>query len=104
MIPRLVSLLALFALVSPAQLTTDQRIADFRNMADLYARRYAAIDCPVLMLVGALSPEHPMQDASRALAQVLPDVRVETIPGHAHLAMRDAPEFVAHVIAGFLED
>jgi hypothetical protein len=26
-----------------AQLTTDQRMADFRNLADLYARRYAAI-------------------------------------------------------------
>ena len=65
--------------------------------------RYAAIACPVLMLVGALSPEHPMQDASRALAQILPDVRVETIPGNGHLAMRDAPEFVAHVIEGFLE-
>ena len=44
MIPRLISLLALFALVSPAQLTSDQRLADFRNMADLYARRYAAIE------------------------------------------------------------
>jgi pimeloyl-ACP methyl ester carboxylesterase len=65
--------------------------------------RYAAILCPVLMLVGALSPEHPLQDASRALAQVLPDVGVELIPGHGHMAMRDAPEFVAHLIAGFLE-
>jgi pimeloyl-ACP methyl ester carboxylesterase len=66
--------------------------------------RYASIACPVLMLVGALSPEHPMQDASRALAEALPDVRVETIPGHGHMAMRDAPEFVAHLIAGFLDD
>jgi pimeloyl-ACP methyl ester carboxylesterase len=66
--------------------------------------RYAAIACPVLMLVGAMSPEHPMQDASRALAQMLPDTRVETIPGHGHMAMRDAPEFVARLIEGFLED
>jgi pimeloyl-ACP methyl ester carboxylesterase len=66
--------------------------------------RYASIACPVLMLVGALSPEHPMQDASRALAEVLPDVRMEAIPGHGHMAMRDAPEFVSHLIAGFLED
>lgn len=65
--------------------------------------RYAAISCQVLMLVGALSPEHPMRDASRALAQALPNVRVETIPGHAHMAMRDAPEFVANLIEGFLE-
>jgi pimeloyl-ACP methyl ester carboxylesterase len=64
---------------------------------------FAAITSPVLMLVGALSPEHPMRDASRALANALPDVRVETIPGHGHMAMRDAPEFVAHLIEGFLE-
>lgn len=36
-------LLGLFTISSPAQLTTDQRLSDFRGMADLYARRYAAI-------------------------------------------------------------
>ena len=71
---------------------------------DPSVERYAAITCPVLLLAGALSPEHPMRDASRALARMLHDVRVETIPGHAHMAMRDAPEFVASLIAGFLED
>src|SRR5437868_13652464 len=44
MILRLVSLLCLFAAISPAQLTTDQRLADFRHLVDLYARRYAAIE------------------------------------------------------------
>lgn len=63
---------------------------------------FAAITCPVLMLAGALSPEHPMQDTSRALAHVLPDVSVETIPGHGHMAMRDAPELTAHLIESFL--
>jgi hypothetical protein len=33
----------LIVLASPAQLTTNQRLADFRNLADLYARRYVAI-------------------------------------------------------------
>ena len=37
-------LLVLSPLILSAQLTTDQRLADFRNLADLYARRYAAID------------------------------------------------------------
>lgn len=39
--------LALFGLVTAtcfAQLTTDQRLADFRNLGDLYARRYAGIE------------------------------------------------------------
>ena len=40
---RILSLLALSAFVSSAQLTTNQRLADFQNLADTYARRYAAI-------------------------------------------------------------
>lgn len=40
---RLIVLFALLAAVCPAQLTTDQRLADFRNLVDLYARRYASI-------------------------------------------------------------
>jgi pimeloyl-ACP methyl ester carboxylesterase len=63
---------------------------------------YAAITCPVLMLVGALSPEHPMQDASSALARTLPNTRVEAIPGQGHMAMRDAPDIVAGLIRNFL--
>jgi pimeloyl-ACP methyl ester carboxylesterase len=49
--------------------------------------RYAALDCPVLMLVGSLSPEHPMRDASE---------------GQAHMAMRNVPEQVARLIESFL--
>jgi pimeloyl-ACP methyl ester carboxylesterase len=64
--------------------------------------RYAALRCPVLLLVGSLSPEHPLRDASRALAQVLPNARVEIIEGHGHVAMRTAPEQVAQLIKDFL--
>jgi pimeloyl-ACP methyl ester carboxylesterase len=64
--------------------------------------RYAAIACPVLMLVGSLSPEHPLRDASRALAKVLPNARVQTIEGQGHVAMRNAPEQVAGLIENFL--
>ncbi len=38
---RVLTLLFCLAAAAPAQLTTDQRIADFRNLADLYANRYA---------------------------------------------------------------
>jgi hypothetical protein len=44
MLLRRLFLFALCPLTLSAQLTTDQRIADFRNLADFYARRYAAID------------------------------------------------------------
>src|SRR5438270_2693522 len=39
---RLFALFALSILPLSAQLTKDQRLADFRNLVDLYARRYAA--------------------------------------------------------------
>ena len=63
---------------------------------------YRAINCPTLLLVGSISPEHPMLDAARALARVLPDVRVEWLPGQNHVAMRVAPEMVARLIREFL--
>ena len=62
----------------------------------------SAIACPTLMLSGSLSPEHPLKDASRALAQVLPNVRVEMLMGQGHMALREAPEMVARLIADFL--
>lgn len=40
---RLIVLLGLLATAGSAQLTTDQRQDDFRNLVDLYARRYASI-------------------------------------------------------------
>ncbi|HEV2484931.1 MAG TPA: alpha/beta hydrolase [Terracidiphilus sp.] len=64
--------------------------------------RYTALACPVLMLVGSLSPEHPLRDASRALAKALPSAGVETIEGQGHVAMRNAPEQVARLIESFL--
>lgn len=64
---------------------------------------YAALTCPTLLLRGSLSPEHPMQDASRALAAVLPWVQVEAIMGQAHMALRDDPQGVARLIGDFLE-
>jgi pimeloyl-ACP methyl ester carboxylesterase len=63
---------------------------------------YRALACPTLMLVGSLSPEHPMQDCTRALAKVLPHVRVEVLAGQNHMGMRMAPAVVARLIGDFL--
>jgi pimeloyl-ACP methyl ester carboxylesterase len=63
---------------------------------------YRALSCPSMLLMGSLSPEHPMLDASRALAEVLPGVRVEWLAGQGHGAMRAAPAKVAHLIRDFL--
>lgn len=64
---------------------------------------FRALACPSLLLMGELSPEHPMLDASRALAKVLPDVRVERLPGQGHGAMRGAPELLARLLREFLD-
>ena len=63
---------------------------------------YRALTCPTLLLRGSLSPEHPMQDATSALAWVLPNVRVGTITGQGHMALRGAPQMVARLMTGFL--
>jgi pimeloyl-ACP methyl ester carboxylesterase len=67
-------------------------------------RHYAALTCPILLLRGSLSPEHPLQDASRALAEVLRDVPVETLMGRGHMALRDDPQTVALLIGDFLAE
>jgi pimeloyl-ACP methyl ester carboxylesterase len=66
--------------------------------------QYRALSCPSMLLAGELSPEHPMLDASRALAAVLPGVRVEWLSGQGHGAMRAAPEMVARLIREFLAE
>jgi pimeloyl-ACP methyl ester carboxylesterase len=63
---------------------------------------YRALSCPVLLLVGTLSTEHPMQNSARALAAALPDVRVASLEGQDHLGLRGAPEQVAHHVGNFL--
>lgn len=63
---------------------------------------YRALACPSLLLAGSLSAEHPMLDAARALATVLPGVRFEWLAGQGHGAMRAAPEMVARLMGEFL--
>jgi pimeloyl-ACP methyl ester carboxylesterase len=45
-----------------------------------------------------------MLDSSRALAEVLPGVRVECLAGQGHGAMRMAPDKVARLIRDFLAE
>jgi pimeloyl-ACP methyl ester carboxylesterase len=66
------------------------------------ANRYAAVRCPVQLLVGTKSAEHPLQDASRALAGVLPDVSIAALEDQGHMATRTAPALLAGTLAAFL--
>jgi len=64
---------------------------------------YGALGCPVLLLAGSVSPDHPYHDSTRALAAVLPDARVASLPGQDHLGLRGDPQMVARLIADFLQ-
>lgn len=64
--------------------------------------RYRSLTCPIMLLAGSESPEHPMKDAVRALAKAIPAMSVETITGHGHVGMRTAPALVAPLISHFL--
>ena len=57
---------------------------------------------PEKLAIASMSPEHPLQDASRAVARILPNVRVETLMGQGHWALHEAPEMAARLIVDFL--
>jgi pimeloyl-ACP methyl ester carboxylesterase len=66
-----------------------------------FLENYRSISCPVMMLMGELSPEHPLQDSSRALATYLPGARIVRMKGQDHMAARTAPALIAHLIIEF---
>jgi pimeloyl-ACP methyl ester carboxylesterase len=64
---------------------------------------YAAIDLPVLLLVGKNSPVSS-RGVARLLASTLPNVRLEEIDGVGHLGPITHPETVNAAIEAFLLD
>lgn len=69
---------------------------------DSSVERYGAITCPTLLLLGTRSAPHPFRHATAALSAILPDVRVASLEGQSHMAMRAGKELVAHEISQFL--
>jgi len=63
--------------------------------------RYAAIDVPVLVLVGERSPEQARRN-NEALAAAIPDATVAMLERQGHVAHTAAPELVAAEIDRFL--
>lgn len=63
--------------------------------------RYAAIEVPVLVLIGERSPERARRN-NEALAAAIPDATVVTLDGLGHVAHAAAPERVAAEIDRFL--
>lgn len=63
----------------------------------------AKIAVPVLLLVGADTPDE-LKDDPETVAAALPDARIAVIEGQQHLADVLVPEVVARLVLGFLVD
>ena len=65
------------------------------------AERFRSIDCPVLYLLGTRSPAH-FREISDALAPILADFRLASLPDQQHFANVLAPELFAGEVEKFL--
>ena len=67
---------------------------------DFKAERFRALRVPVLLQIGTESPRDLY--VTDALAAVLPDVRIEELPGQAHEGMTTVPQMYAAAVSRFL--
>jgi pimeloyl-ACP methyl ester carboxylesterase len=77
-------------------------LGDLRALSryDFKAERFRGLRIPVLLQIGTESPRDLY--VTDALAAVLPDVRIEELPGQAHEGMTTAPEMYAESVSRFL--
>jgi pimeloyl-ACP methyl ester carboxylesterase len=77
-------------------------LGDLRALAvhEFKCERFRDVTCPVLLQIGSTSPRQLY--VTDALAAVLPNARVEVLPGQAHEAMTTAPELYAESVTKFL--
>lgn len=80
----------------------EASLRDLRALSryDFKADRFRDLHVPVLLQVGTESPRDLY--VTDALAGVLPDVRIEQLPGQAHEGMTTAPEMYAEAVSRFL--
>lgn len=74
---------------------------EIRAVASADPAGYARIETPVLLLVGARSPDR-MQRNCRRLAEALPNVDVAHLAGQGHVAHNADPDQVAAIVGSFL--
>ena len=77
-------------------------LGDLRALSryDFQAERFRELRIPVMLQIGTESRRDLY--VTDALASVLPDVRVEELPGQAHEGMTTAPEMYAEAVTRFL--
>jgi pimeloyl-ACP methyl ester carboxylesterase len=77
-------------------------LGDLRALSryDFNAERFRELRVPVLLQIGTESPRDLY--VTDALAAVLPDVRIQELPGQAHEGMTTAPQMYAEAVSRFL--
>ena len=90
------------ALWPPIVADAPASLRDLRALSRLAfdPERFRGVTMPVLLQVGTESPRHLY--VTDALAAVLPDARIEDLPGQAHEGMTTAPEMYAAAVRRFL--
>jgi pimeloyl-ACP methyl ester carboxylesterase len=80
----------------------EASLRDLRALSryNFKAESFRDLRVPVLLQVGTESPRDLY--VTDALAGVLPDVRIEELPGQAHEGMTTAPEMYAEAVSRFL--
>jgi pimeloyl-ACP methyl ester carboxylesterase len=86
----------------PIVADAEASLHDLRALSkyDFKAERFRELRLPVMLQIGTESPRALY--VTDALAAVLPDVRIEELPGHAHEAMTTAPKMYAETVTRFL--
>jgi pimeloyl-ACP methyl ester carboxylesterase len=90
------------ALWPPMIADAEASLGDLRALSryDFQAERFRELRVPVLLQLGTDSPRDLY--VTDALAAVLPDVRIQELPGQAHEGMTTAPRMYAEAVSRFL--
>jgi pimeloyl-ACP methyl ester carboxylesterase len=80
----------------------EASLGDLRALSryDFKAERFDELRIPVLLQIGTESPRGLY--VTDALAAVLPDARIQGLPGQAHEGMTTVPEMYAEAVSRFL--
>jgi pimeloyl-ACP methyl ester carboxylesterase len=80
----------------------EASLGDLRALSryDFKAERFRELRVPVMLQIGTESPRDLY--VTDALAAVLPNVRIQELPGQAHEGMTTAPKMYAEAVSHFL--
>jgi pimeloyl-ACP methyl ester carboxylesterase len=86
----------------PIVADAEASLGDLRALSryDFQAERFRELCVPVLLQIGTESPRDLY--VTDALAAVLPNVRIQELPGQAHEGMTTAPQMYAEAVSRFL--